>query len=130
MHNYKNSMRWSQILGISKECTHDKVPPDADYYYCPDCGELIENQWYLVRCASCGLKEIATVKNGEVAPLDNFCHNCGGREFTVERLEKIDCININYAVLIKTIAKNEKDEYSQSWIDTTQTSNYIPKLLR
>lgn len=123
-------MRWSQILGLSKECTHDKVPLDADYYYCPDCGELIENQWYLVRCASCGLKEIATVKNGEIVPIDNFCHNCGGREYTVERLGKIDCININYAVLIKAIAKNEAEEYSQSWVDAIQTSNYIPKLLR
>ena len=123
-------MRWSQILGLSKECSHDKVPLDAEYYYCPDCGELIENQWYLVRCASCGLKEIATVKNGEVVPLDNFCHNCGGREYTVERLEKIDCININYAVLVKAVVKNETEEYSQSWVDAIQTSGYIPKLLQ
>lgn len=123
-------MRWSQILGFSKECEHHKVPLDVDYYYCPDCGELIENQWYLVRCASCGLKEIATVKNGEIMPVDNFCHNCGGREYKVERLEKIDCININYAVLIKAVVKNEYDEYSQSWVDAIQTSNYIPKLLK
>lgn len=123
-------MKWSQILGFNKECTHDKVPLDAEYYYCPDCGQLIENQWYLVRCASCGLKEIATVKNGEVVPADNFCHNCGGKKYSVERLEKIDCININYAVLIKATVKNEIDEYSQSWIDTIQTSNYIPKLLK
>ena len=123
-------MRWSQILGFSKECEHSKVPLDEEYYYCPDCGELIENQWYLVRCASCGLKEIATVKNGEIVPVDNFCHNCGGRDYTVERLEKIDCININYAVLIKAVVKNEIDEYCQSWIDAIQTSNCIPKLLR
>ena len=123
-------MRWSQILGFGKECTHDKVPLDADYYYCPDCGELIENQWYLVRCASCGLKEIATVKNGEIVPLDNFCHNCGSREYTVERLEKIDCININYAVLIKAIVRDETQEYSQSWVEAIQTSFDKPKLLK
>ena len=75
-------------------------------------------------------EDLDYVKNGEVVPLDNFCHNCGGREFTVERLEKIDCININYAVLIKAIAKNEAEEYSQSWIDSNQTLNYKPKLLR
>ena len=123
-------MKWSQILGFSKECKHNKVPVDVEYYYCPDCGELIENQWYLVRCASCGLKEIATVKNGEIVPVDNFCHNCGSREYNIERLPKIDCININYAVHIKAIVKNEFDEYSQSWIDSTRTSGYIPKLLR
>ncbi len=123
-------MKWSQILGFNKECTHDKVPVDAEYYYCPDCGVLVENQWYLVRCASCGLKEIATVKNGEIMPVDNFCHNCGSREYNVERLEKIDCININYAVLIKAAIKNEVDEYSQSWVEAIQTSGYIPKLLK
>lgn len=123
-------MNWSKILGFNKECAHDKVPLDAEYYYCPDCGQLIENQWYLVRCTSCGLKEIATVKNGEIMPVDNFCHNCGGKEYTVERIEKIDCININYAVLIKAVVKNEVEEYSQSWVDAIQTSNYIPKLLK
>lgn len=123
-------MRWSQIFGFSKECSHEKVPLDVEYSYCPDCGELIENQWYLVRCASCGLKEIAVVKNGEIMPLENFCHNCGSKDYTVERLEKIDCININYAVLVKAIAKNYVDEYSQSWVDAIQTSCCIPKLLR
>ena len=123
-------MKWSQILGFTKECTHDKVPPDADYCYCPDCGELIENQWYIVRCTSCGLKEVATLKNGEIVPIDKFCHNCGGNNYTVERLEKVDCININYAVLVKTIVKNETNEYSQCWTDTIQTSYDIPKLLQ
>lgn len=127
-------MNWSQILGFHKSCTHDKVPPDEDFYYCPDCGELIENQWYLVRCKSCGLKKIATVKNGEVVPLEHFCHNCGGEEYTIERLEKIDCININYAVLIKAIVTPEQQEYCQSWADAIhgaiQTSNYKQKLLR
>ena len=123
-------MNWSLIFSLNKKCTHDKVPPDQDYYYCPDCGELIENRWYLVRCASCGLKQIATVKNGEVVPVGNFCHNCGGKDYTVERLEKIDCININYAVLIKEVIKNEVNEYCQSWADIIQTQNDKPKLLR
>ena len=123
-------MKWSQILGFNKKCSHSKVPIDQEYYYCPDCGELIENQWYLVRCASCGLKEIATVKNGEIVPVDNFCHNCGGKEYTVERIEKIDCININYAVLIKEIITPEIDEYTQSWSDTIQKTYELPKLLK
>ena len=124
-------MKWNDIFYFTKKCSHDRVPIDQDYYYCPDCGELIENQWYLVRCASCGLKEIATVKNGEIIPADNFCHNCGCSDYKVERLEKIDCININYAVLIKSIVKNEINEYSQSWIDSIQTSrNMQPKLLQ
>ncbi len=123
-------MRWSQILGFSKECFHEKVPIDVDYYYCPDCGELVENQWYLVRCEACGLKIPATIKNGEIVPAEKFCHNCGSYGYRVERLEKIDCININYAVLLKAVVKNEIDEYSQSWVDAIQTSFGTPKLLR
>ena len=123
-------MRWSQILGFTKECTHDNVPIEQDFFYCPDCGELIENQWYLVRCASCGLKEIATVKNGKVVPLHNFCHNCGCQDYTIERLEKIDCININYAVLVRAIVRDETQEYSQSWVEAIQTSYDKPKLLK
>ena len=123
-------MRWSRLLGFNKKCRHDSVPIDADYYYCPDCGELVENQWYLVRCASCGLKEVATIKNGEVLPAEHFCHNCGSKGYIVERIEKIDCININYAVLIKQVVKNETDEYTQSWVDAMQTLNLQPKLLK
>ncbi|MDY6310180.1 MAG: hypothetical protein SPL73_04165 [Cyanobacteriota bacterium] len=123
-------MKWSKILGFHKECTHDKVSPDKDYSYCPDCGALIENQWFLVRCKSCGLKQVATIKDGEIIPVDKFCRNCGGKDYTVERLEKIDCININYAVLLKAIVKTEAEEYYQSWADVIQTSNLTQKLLR
>lgn len=123
-------MIWSQIFNFTKKCTHDKVPIEQDYYYCPDCGELIENQWYLVRCASCGLKEVATVINGEIVPVESFCHNCGSKGYTVERLEKIDCININYAVLKREIIRNDFNEYSQSWTETNQTLNEPPKLLQ
>lgn len=123
-------MQWSRIFGFGKKCTHDNVPIDADYYYCPDCGELVENQWYLVRCASCGLKEVATIKNGEIIPANSFCHNCGAKGYTVERIEKIDCININYAVLVKQVIKNETEDYVQSWVDTMQTLNLQSKLLK
>ena len=123
-------MKWSNILNLKKKCPHDNVPIDQDYYYCPDCGELIENQWYLVRCASCGLKEPATIRNGEIVPLNQFCHNCGGKSYIVERIEKIDCININYAVLVKAVVDNKVDEYTQSWIDAMQTTNMSQKLLK
>ena len=123
-------MRWSQLLGFNKKCMHTNVPIEEDYYYCPDCGELVENQWYLVRCACCGLKQAAIVKDGEVIPEDNFCHNCGAKNYTVERLPKIDCININYAVLLREVVNLEIPEYTQSWSDVIQTSGLLPKLPR
>ena len=65
----------------NKSCTHSKVRADVDFAYCPDCGELIENQWYLVRCACCGVKLRGMIKNGEIVPENHFCHNCGARDF-------------------------------------------------
>lgn len=123
-------MQWSEIFNFNKKCQHNKVPLDTDIGYCPDCGELIENHWYITRCGCCGVKERATIRNGEVVPEAEFCPNCGGKAYKVEEIEKIDCININYAIVVREIVKNEINEYTQSWVDAMQTSNYTPKLLR
>ena len=123
-------MQWSNLFGLIKKCEHSKVPIDTEIGYCPDCGELIENHWYITRCACCGVKERATIRNDEVVPESGFCHNCGGKAYTVEQIEKIDCININYAIVKREIVNNEITEYTQSWLDAMQTSNYKPKLLK
>lgn len=121
-------MRWSELFNLNKKCTHSKVPIEDDIGYCPDCGELIENLWYITRCACCGVKQRATIRDGEVVPEEGFCHNCGSHAYQVEEIGKIDCININYAILVREIVKNEISEYTQSWMDAIQTSGYIPKL--
>ena len=112
------------------ECKHEHVPADRDFGYCPDCGELIENQWFIVRCACCGVKHKAIYKNGKVVPLEKFCDNCGSREFVVERIDKINFIDINYAVLVKTVISNDLQPFTQTWVDIKETSNYRPKLLQ
>ena len=123
-------MQWSELFNFNKKCQHNKVPLDTDIGYCPDCGELIENHWYITRCGCCGVKERATIRNGEVVPEAEFCPNCGGKAYKIEEIEKIDCININYAIVVREIVKNEINEYTKSWVDAMQTSNYTPKLLR
>ncbi len=123
-------MKWSNIFNFSKKCAHDKVPIEEDLYYCPDCGSLVENHWYIVRCNSCGVKEVATIINGEICPEENYCHNCGCRDYRVEKLDKIDCININYAVLVKEVVNTDINEYTQSWIEASQTSFLQQKLLK
>lgn len=112
----------------NRECMHSKIRPDADFAYCPDCGELIENRWFLTRCACCGVKLRAIIKNGEVVPEEHFCHNCGSKEFVIEKLEKISFIDIDYAVLVKAVVKNFAEEKVQSWVDIKST-NYNPELL-
>lgn len=121
-------MKWSDLFKFSEKCNHDKVPLDADIGYCPDCGELIENHWYITRCGCCNLKLKTTFRNGEIVPEEGFCHNCGSKSYIVEEIEKIDCININYAVLKREIVENEITQYTQSWEDAIKTSGYIPKL--
>ena len=114
---------------FNKECKHERFSADKDIGYCPDCGELIENQWYMVRCACCGVKHKAIVKNGKIISLDKFCENCGSKEFVVERLNKINFIDINYAVLVKTVLDNKFQAYTQVWTDIKETQNCRPQLL-
>lgn len=112
------------------ECKHEKFPADKDIGYCPDCGELIENQWFLMRCACCGVKHKAVYKNGKIVPIDKFCDNCGSKDFVVERVDKINFIDISYAVLIRTVITNRIKEFTQSWVDSKETSSYKPRLLQ
>ena len=118
-----------EFFKTNNKCSHSKVRPDVDFAYCPDCGELIENQWYLVRCACCGIKLKGIVKNGEIMPEEHFCHNCGTKEYIVERINKINFIDINYAVLQKSIVETNNTDYTQSWVNE-QTQFYKPKLLQ
>lgn len=111
-----------------KECQHTKVTPDKDFSYCPDCGELIENRWYITRCACCGVKLKAVIKNNNVIPDEHFCHNCGSSRFLVERVDKINFIDINYAVLVKVPVYPSFDEVTQSWIERQVYT--APKLIR
>lgn len=113
----------------NRTCTHSKVSPDVDFAYCPDCGELIENQWYIVRCACCGVKLRGFIKNGEIIPEENFCHNCGNKNYIVERLDKINFIDINYAVLVKAVTNSNYQNFTQSWVDS-KTQDCKPKLLQ
>lgn len=123
-------MIWNEIFRLQKRCFHVNVPLDEEIGYCPDCGELIENHWFITRCKCCGMKLRTTIRNDEVVPEEGFCHNCGCREYSVHEIEKIDCININYAIVVRKVIDNEIREYTQSWFDAMQTSGYKPKLLQ
>lgn len=117
-----------ELFKKNRVCTHDRVSVEADLSYCPDCGELIKNQWFLTRCNCCGVKLKATIRNGEIVPEDYFCHNCGAREFIIEPLEKINFINIDYAVLVKSVVKASVEDKIQSWVDI-KTCNCRQELL-
>lgn len=104
----------TDLFNFKKTCSHDKIVPEMECGYCPDCGKFIRNEWYITRCACCGVKLKSVVRNELVYPLYNFCTNCGSKEYLVEKLEKIDFINVNFAVLVKRVL----EEYSQ--VNSTQ----------
>ncbi len=112
------------------ECQHDKVSPLSDGEYCPDCGRYIVNEWYITRCKCCGVR-LQSVKKGEsIIPAEKFCHNCGGSDFYLEKLSKIDFVNINYAVLIKRAMEDGTlTRTTQCWQDEENEVSTVLKLL-
>ncbi len=116
------------MLKLTQTCSHEKVLPNIERAYCPDCGRLIENEWYIVRCACCGVKMRAKTVGNKVVPSDHYCSNCGSSEYVIEKLDQINFINVNFAVLIKKILEEEKKMqiFTQCWQERT---NEQPKLL-
>lgn len=106
----------SILFGL-KKCTHDKMGLYSAEGYCPDCGEYIENQWYLVRCSCCGVKRIAMTKGTTVLPRETFCTNCGEHEYYIEKLNHVNFIDINYATVVQKIKKEQKNNLTQAWVE-------------
>ena len=117
----------TNLFNLKKNCTHDKISPEVESAYCPDCGKLIRNEWYITRCACCGVKMKAMIRNGVVVPQYHFCTNCGAKEFTAEKLATINFIDINFAVLKKQVVEEDlRANTTQCWQEKT---NVQPKLL-
>ena len=112
-------------------CNHSKVPPNAEASYCPDCGEYIENRWYLVRCKHCKIKRKAHSVGDTVAPDTRFCPNCGGFLYEVERLEKINFIDVNFAVLKREVVNvMKKFASATTWVEeVNNTAEAMQKLI-
>lgn len=99
------------------ECKHSRVRIDIEEAYCPDCGALIKNKWYLVRCSSCNIKRTAHLEYGAIKPDTKFCPNCGGTDFYIQELDNVSFIDVNYAILKKTIIQQGSHITRQIWIE-------------
>lgn len=118
----------TKFFTFNQKCRHENVAPNLDFGYCPDCGKAIKNEWYITRCACCGLKLVTVERDGVIHPQNKFCTNCGSQEYIVEKLENINVININYAVLIREELENKEASIpvTQCWQERTSVQ---PKLL-
>jgi Zn finger protein HypA/HybF involved in hydrogenase expression len=104
---------------LKPSCQHERILPNIQGGYCPDCGEYVINEWFITRCSCCGTKQVSIIKRGRVLAAQAFCKNCGGTSFHVEKLDGIDIVNVNYAVLIKKTLPSEKRSFIQTWMDET-----------
>ena len=114
------------LFNLKRKCLHNKVLPNVESSYCPDCGKLIKNEWYIARCSCCGVKLVAKINGDEVVPLNRFCAICGGEDYSTENLDQINFINVNYAVLIKREVEMNNNVITQCWQERISEQ---PKLL-
>ena len=126
--NREVRMFLTDLFNLKKQCQHEKITPDMEFGYCPDCGKLIYNDWYITRCSCCGVKMKAMVRNGEIVPQNHYCINCGSDGYIVEKLDKINFIDINFAVLVKREVEENKNSSitTQCW---QERKHEQPKLL-
>lgn len=121
-------MLFEYLFNRKRECLHSKIPLDVDCAYCPDCGELVENRWFILRCSCCGARVPATIYNGKIVAVNKHCTNCGCNDFLVEELEKVNFINVGYAVVLKKAVHQDEIKFTQSWVEIVKEQTSYGKL--
>ena len=101
------------LINNRNKCTHKNALISTNEGYCPDCGEYLVKNYYIIRCARCDIKREAKIAWGEIVPSGKYCQNCGEHEFIVEKLDKINFINANYAVFLKENIYNTREIYPE-----------------
>ena len=101
------------------KCSHKNALLHSDSGYCPDCGQYLVKNYYLVRCSRCEIKREAKLYWGDVVPIEKFCANCGESEYYIERLDSVNFIDAKYAVYVKEIAHEFQTLHPevQIWVD-------------
>ena len=117
------------FLKNKRECNHARVPVEVEEAYCPDCGALVKNKWYLVRCACCDIKRTAHTHYDEIVPDNKFCHNCGSSDYYIEELNTVNFTDVRYAVYKKIVIKQQGVTTRQIWIEKEEHLLEEKKLL-
>ena len=108
-------------LVTKQKCRHLNVTTNHEISYCPDCGELIKINWYLIRCKRCNKKRMGIIKAGQIHPITKFCCNCGDSDYFIEQIKNLNYFDISYAIALKNVEENAKSHPElQIWIDEKQ----------
>ena len=112
-------MTISEFLKSFKGCQHKRVRINSKGAYCPDCGKYVVVKWYIVRCSCCGVKRVAFLDfNDNVKAVDRYCPNCGSTHTFVEEVEKINFVDINFAVHKKEVVETVRADFSSTQVWT------------
>ncbi len=117
------------FLKQKHQCHHINVRVDIDETYCPDCGALVKNKWYLVRCACCNIKRAAHYEYGDIKPNTKYCPNCGASEFYIQELNNINFTDVPYVIYKKVIIQQKGFTTRQIWIEKEEYLLQEKKLL-
>ena len=116
------------FLKSKSNCSHKNALLYCENGYCPDCGEYLVKNYYIVRCSRCDIKREAKIFWGEVVPKDKYCSNCGERDFYIEKIDKVNFIDANYAVCLKEIANETLSTHPEAQIWVDEGNNTIKQL--
>ena len=108
-----------KLIKKQHKCSHKHALLHQDSGYCPECGEYLVKNYYLVRCARCDVKREAKLIWGEIVPKDKFCSNCGEHEYYIEKLDRVNFVDAQYAIYLKEIADKMADLHpeTQIWVE-------------
>lgn len=108
-----------KFISNHTKCHHKNALLYSNEGYCPDCGEYLVKNYYIVRCSRCDIKREAKLCWGEIVPQDKYCTNCGEKDYYIEKLDAVSFVDARYAIYLKEIVPNFKDFNSntQIWVD-------------
>lgn len=118
-----------KFFNSKNKCTHKNALLNSESGYCPDCGQYLQKNYYIVRCSSCDIKREAKLSWGEIMPAEKYCSNCGSSEYYIEKLDKLNLVDSHYAVYLKEIANELQTLHpeAQIWVEDGEVIKQITK---
>ena len=95
-----------KFINNHTKCHHKNALLYQDEGYCPDCGQYLVKNYYIIRCARCDVKREAKLFWGEIVPQEKFCTNCGARDYYIEKLDKVNFVDARYAIYLKEVVSD------------------------
>ena len=116
-----------KFINSKHKCSHKNALLNSNYGYCPDCGQFLVKNYYIIRCACCDIKREAKLSWGEIVPMEKFCSNCGSKDYYIEKLASLNLIDVQYAVYLKEIADELQILHpeAQIWVENSENIKQI-----